>query len=663
MGNGKILEMGSHKELVESGGTYSGLVKTQELKNTNPGMVKKEESVSSQSDTTKHDKQATTGTIVLKKTDEDEQLDEKKVLLEKIAKEKIDTKRYSLLNKPEWPLFFIGFIGAAINGVVMPIFSILLAECLTALGTDKANFWALMFVCISSGAFLSNFAQIGLLRIAGEKLTRRVRALTFATLMKQEIAFFDRDENSIGTLTAKLAEDTSLIQGLTGQVLAATIQALAAVVTGLTIAFIACWQLSLVILGVIPIMGAAGYFQLQMLTGYGKKSKKAYDSASKTACESVTHIRTVLTLSQESKRLSDYVNECKTPHQLTLRGAIVSSFGFAFSQGVPLFAWSVAFYYGAKLISWGLYDSKAILNAMFAIIFTSMSAGQVNNHTPDAAKAKLAAYSINQLLDRVSLIDVTLDVGEKRPTAEGHVNLNEAKFAYPTRPNTQVLKGLTLDAKHGQTLALVGHSGCGKSTVIALLERWYDVTAGCASLDDMDVRKWNLKGLRSHISLVGQEPVLFNTTIRENIIYGVEGQVDEAAIIQAAKDANIHTFITSLPDGYDTIVGEKGGQLSGGQKQRVAIARALIRNPKVLLLDEATSALDSESEKLVQEAIDQASKGRTTISIAHRLSTIQHADSILVLKAGNVVEKGTHDELIALQGEYYNLVSQQMLST
>lgn len=225
----------------------------------------------------------------------------------------------------------------------------------------------------------------------------------------------------------------------------------------------------------------------------------------------------------------------------------------------------------------------------------------------------------------------------------------------------KILNGLNLDAMAGKTVALVGQSGCGKSTVVALLQRWYDVSQGAASYDNIDVRDWNLQNLRSHMALVGQEPVLFNLTVRENIAYGAIGKVDDAMIYDAAKLANIHTFVSELPLGYDTMVGEKGGQLSGGQKQRIAIARALIRNPRLLLLDEATSALDSESEKVVQDALDVAAKDRTTIVIAHRLSTIQNAELILVVEAGQIVESGNHQELLRIRGKYFAFVQQQTL--
>lgn len=546
---------------------------------------------------------------------------------------------------------------------MMPCFAIVFSSILTALGTSQANFWALMFLVLAVAGFTTTFAQYAFFGIAGVKLTTRLRDMCFKALLRQEVGFFDKEENSTGALASNLAEDASLVQGITGPFFGAIIQAASGIIAGLAIAFYACWQLSAVILGLIPVMGAAGYFQMTLLVGFGKKSRKAYEQAGQVACESIAAIRTVLTLTQESRIIEAFKNHCDSPHSFTVKGAIYSSLGFALSQGVPLFAWAVSFFYGSRLIVWGLYGSQAIVQSMFAVIFSSMTAGQVNSRTPDSSKAHLAAIAVCKLLDRTPEIDVTSPEGEKLERITGHANVTDAEFSYPTRKDTKILKGFSIDALPGKTVALVGQSGCGKSTVIALLERWYDVSKGSACVDDIDVRKWNLNNLRSHMSLVGQEPVLFNISIRDNIAYGAIGKIDEEMIYNAAKLANIHGFVTELPQGYDTLVGEKGGQLSGGQKQRIAIARALVRNPKLLLLDEATSALDSESEKLVQDALDAASKGRTTIVIAHRLSTIQNADLIYVVNGGQIVESGTHRELVEKKGEYYSFVSQQALTT
>ncbi|KAH6559790.1 hypothetical protein BASA61_000416 [Batrachochytrium salamandrivorans] len=677
MSKGVIAETGTHDSLIAQQGIYYSLVQTQTLRSKEAGdgsaadissgalsteslsLDKIEDVAASKShDATDAKSMARRPSVKAQSVALAEEKEKTKLALNR----KVNVMRILWLNRPEWGLFVIGGLGAILNGVVMPVFSIVFSVVLTSLGTDRANFWSLMFVVLGVVAFISNFCQIGLFKYAGQKLTRRLREMTFRALLRQEIAFFDVDENSTGALTAKLAEDANLVQGVTGPTFGAVIQAFASIVSGMIIAFSSSWQLSLVILGLVPLIGFAGYFQMQALVGYGQKSREAYESAGQTATEAISSVRTVLLLTQEPTFYNRFLEQIKTPHRMAVRGSVIAAFGYALSQAILYWAWCVSFYYGSRLIMWGLYDPQAILKVIFAIIFTSMSAGQVSQHTPDAAKAKLAALAICDILDRQSKIDPGALNGEKRDTTMGHALTKEVTFSYPSRPNNKVLTGLTVEALPGTTVAFVGRSGCGKSTVLGLLERWYDVDGGSALYDDLDVREWNLKHLRSQMALVGQEPILFNMSIKDNIGYGAINEFTDSNIIDAAKLANIHDFISALPKGYDTPVGEKGGLLSGGQKQRIAIARALIRNPRLLLLDEATSALDSESEKVVQTALDAASKGRTTLVIAHRLSTIQDADKIFVVNGGKIVESGTHFELVDKRGEYYELVSQQMLS-
>lgn len=274
----------------------------------------------------------------------------------------------------------------------------------------------------------------------------------------------------------------------------------------------------------------------------------------------------------------------------------------------------------------------------------------------DFNKAMVAAARVFQLLDRKPLIDANPSTGLKVNEVQGNVDVQDAEFHYPTRPNIQILKRLQLSIKKGESIALVGESGCGKSTVIQLIQRLYDLENGKIEIEDQNIEALNLPWLRSRLGLVSQEPVLFDRTIAENIQYGDnEREVAMDEVLECARRANIHNFVNALPAGYDTKVGSKGTQLSGGQKQRVAIARALVRNPKILLLDEATSALDTESEKIVQDALDAAQVGRTTITIAHRLSTIKNVDQIYIIDNGQIVEHGSHEELLNQQGHYHKL--------
>jgi ATP-binding cassette subfamily B (MDR/TAP) protein 1 len=288
---------------------------------------------------------------------------------------------------------------------------------------------------------------------------------------------------------------------------------------------------------------------------------------------------------------------------------------------------ALVFYVGALFLIAERYDSASFFTALTGTLFAAMQAGNVFMFVPDASSANSGARSIFNLLDNVPEIDDDSKDGVVLDTAEttGHLRLTNVHFRYPSRPGVRVLRNLTIEVPPGKYIALVGPSGCGKSTTIQLLERFYDPQSGSVTVDGVDIRELNLASYRSMFALVSQEPTLYAGTIRFNILLGASKpieQVTEEEIVQACKDANIYDFIMSLPDGFDTDVGGKGSQLSGGQKQRIAIARALVRDPKILLLDEATAALDSTSERVVQQALDNASKGRSVVAIAHRLSTM-----------------------------------------
>jgi len=301
-----------------------------------------------------------------------------------------------------------------------------------------------------------------------------------------------------------------------------------------------------------------------------------------------------------------------------------------------------------------------MFKVILSTVFGAMIAGQIASMAPDYLAAKVSAARCFAILDHEPEIDSYSTEGKKLDNVNGNISFQDVAFNYPNRPDVTVLKSLSFNIKSGQKIALVGSSGCGKSTSIGLLERFYNPKEGRISIDGHEVKSFNLKWLRQQLGLVSQEPVLFARSIRDNIVYGLDRQVSDEEITKVCQNANVHSFVHSLPMGYDTLVGDKGTLISGGQKQRIAIARALIRDPKIMLLDEATSALDSESEKIVQNALDVAMEGRTSIIIAHRLSTIQNSDVICVIQDGGVVEMGTHQELIAKKGAYYNLNQAQL---
>ncbi|KAK6964306.1 multidrug resistance protein 1A, partial [Biomphalaria glabrata] len=424
------------------------------------------------------------------------------------------------------------------------------------------------------------------------------------------------------------------------------------------ISFIYGWQLTLLILGFMPFIVLGGMMEVMLLAGQAGKNKEALEESGKVAVESIENIRTVASLSKEWAFYLLYKEKLGKPHKQAIKKAVLVGLTYAFSQAIIYFVYAAAFVLGAYLIREKEMKFDEVFLVFGAIVFGAMGLGNAMAFAPDAGKAKTSAQHILHLLDSKPSLDYSSPDGLKlKDECEAEIKFEEVTFRYPTRPTVQVAQGLTFSVRPGETLALVGSSGCGKSTSVQLIERFYDVESGSVTFANTDVRQINLQWLRSQIGIVSQEPVLFDRSIAENIAYGDNSRVvTMPEIIQAARGANIHDFISSLPDGYETNVGAKGTQLSGGQKQRVAIARALVRNPKILLLDEATSALDTESEKIVQEALDKARQGRTSIVIAHRLSTIKNSDKICVVSHGKVAETGTHNELMSKQGLYYRLI-------
>ncbi|KAF3629889.1 ABC transporter B family member 4 [Capsicum annuum] len=361
---------------------------------------------------------------------------------------------------------------------------------------------------------------------------------------------------------------------------------------------------------------------------------------------------------REEKVVQLYKRRCEVPVRAGIKEGLLSGAGYGFSMFCLYSVYAISFYAGARLVESGKVTFAEVFRVFYGVSLTATAISQSGGLVPDSTKAKTGASSIFALLDRQSKIDSSNNSGMTLDNVTGNIEFQHVSFNYPSRPEAQVLKDLCLAISSGQTVALVGESGSGKSTIISLLQRFYDPDSGLITLDGIEIQKLKVKWLREQMGLVSQEPILFNDTIRANIAYGKENDCTEAEILAAAELANAHNFISGLQQGYDTLVGERGIQLSGGQKQRVAIARAIVKCPKILLLDEATSALDSESEKVVQDAHDRVSSGRTTVVVAHRLSTIKGADVIVVIKDGVIVEKGNHETLVNRQhGIYASLVS------
>jgi len=481
--------------------------------------------------------------------------------------------------------------------------------------------------------------------------------------LRQEIAYFDDPAHSTGALTARLANDASGVQGATSIRLSTLVQVVVMGLSAIIVSFVYEWRLTLLIFAFIPLLLFAGAMYTTINTSFAAKEKETLIQAASVASETIANIRTVASLGLENYFFSRYESFLNAPLKKAKINCHLYGVSFGFSYASWFLVNAAAFRLGGYLVARKEVEFEDMFKVVFALIFAAMFAGQVASFAPNYIKAKVSAARIFKLLDRVPPIDSYSEEGIKLDHIDGRVQFRSVKFNYPSRPDVMVLKDLSVIIEPGQTLALVGPSGCGKSTSVSLLERFYDVADGSVEVSGNDVRSLNLHWIRSQIGYVAQEPVLFNCSIKDNITYGLSDEdranIEQSEIEAVAMSANIHHFISSLPNGYNTQVGEKGTLISGGQKQRIAIARALVRNPKLLLLDEATSALDSESEKVVQDALDVAMEGRTSIIIAHRLSTIQNADVIAVVQEGRIVEAGTHADLMEKKGAYYFLNNAQ----
>ncbi|XP_029214358.2 ATP-dependent translocase ABCB1-like [Acropora millepora] len=595
---------------------------------------------------------------------------------EKILEEEVEPApflRTLKLNKPELPYLVSGSIAATINGLFPFAFAMVLSEILSVFSLNdnekmkkESEFWSLMFLAIGAASFLAQLMQGAMFAKSGELLTARLRRMAFAAMLKQEMAYFDDPLHSTGALTTALSTHASAVQGATGMRLGQIAMSLSTTVACLVYAFINGWKLTLVVLAIIPFLIIAAAIQMKFFAGGGGAGigDDALVQSGKIAVETIGNIRTVVSLGKEDTFYEKYVEALHGPTKRAMKKAHLQGISFGLSEAFMFFANAIAFRYGGYLVMEGEMDLGEVMKVVLSILMGGFTLGQVSALAPDYEKAKVAAARLFKIFDRKSLIDSSSENGLRPSSVTGSIQLRSVRFRYPTRQNIKVLRGLTLSVQKGQKLALVGGSGCGKSTVVSLLERFYDIEDGEVAIDGNNVRTLNIQWLRSHIGIVSQEPILFGCSIAENIAYGDNSrEVPMHEIEAAAKAANIHSFINSLPKGYQTLVGDKGTLISGGQKQRIAIARALVRNPQILLLDEATSALDTESEKVVQQALDAASEGRTAIIIAHRLSTVQNADIIAVIHHGRVAEQGTHQELLALKGVYYGLVMGQMQSS
>ncbi|KAF3483987.1 uncharacterized protein GIQ15_03311 [Arthroderma uncinatum] len=669
LSGGEIMEQGDHHDLMARHGLYASLVNAQQL--TQEEAEDEEEAVLFETAS------ASSVGFAKEKSNVKEQ---SATLVENSAqyepKERLSfwalLRLMDRLNRPERMLILLGLIGCVFAGLGTPVQGTFFAKLIEAASLPPSrydelrsgtSFWALMYLMLGIVAILSWFGQGACFAYSSERLVRRAKDTTLRSILRQNIGFFD--DRVTGDLTTMLSQDTVHLGGMDGAVLGSMITFTVTIIGGIVLSIAVGWKLGLVCTALIPITMGSGYVRLIVLSLFDRKVRQTQAASAAYASEAVTAIRTVASLGLEDHVLGHYRTILERDASASLRSILQASVLFALSQSLVMPSGALVFWYGSKLLASGEYTMTQFFICFSALITGAQTAGAVFSFAPDMSKALQAGRHLRNLFDRVPPIDSYSPAGRLLPAEKlrGGIEIRDVSFRYPRRPERVVLTDFSLSIKPGQFVALVGPSGCGKSTVLALLERFFDPETGRIQVDGEDITGLNIAQYRGHVSMVGQEPIVYSGTIRENIVLGSPENMAEEAIVKVCQDANIYDFIMSLPEGFSTVVGSRGNMLSGGQKQRVAIARALLRNPKILLLDEATSSLDSQSERLVQDALDRASKGRTTISVAHRLSTIKRADLICVMDQGRLVEKGTHDQLMARRQMYYDLVQAQNLDS
>lgn len=572
--------------------------------------------------------------------------------------------RLAELSFAEWLYAVLGSTGAAIFGSFNPLLAYVIALIVAAYYrpdegphlSHEVDKWCLIIACMGVVTVVANFLQHFYFGIMGEKMTERVRRMMFSAMLRNEVGYFDEEENTADTLSMRLANDATFVRAAFSNRLSIFIQDSAAIIVAVLIGMLLQWRLALVALATLPVLTVSAAAQKLWLAGFSRGIQEMHRKASLVLEDAVRNIYTVVAFCAGNKVMELYRLQLKKIFKQSFLHGMAIGFAFGFSQFLLFACNALLLWYTAHSVKHGYMDLPTAVKEYMVFSFATFALVEPFGLAPYILKRRNSLISVFEIIDRVPKIDPDDNSAFKPPNVFGSIELKNVDFCYPTRPEVLVLSNFSLKVNGGQTVAVVGVSGSGKSTIISLIERFYDPVAGQVLLDGRDLKLYNLRWLRNHLGLVQQEPIIFSTTIRENIIYA-RHNASEAEMKEAARIANAHHFISSLPHGYDTHVGMRGVDLTPGQKQRIAIARVVLKNAPILLLDEASSSIESESSRVVQEALDTLIMGnKTTILIAHRAAMMRHVDNIVVLNGGRIVEEGTHDSLVAKNGLYVRLM-------
>lgn len=515
---------------------------------------------------------------------------------------------------------------------------------------------------------LANFGRVYLMQISGQHIVRNLREKLFGSIMKQEMGFFDKTKT--GELVNRLSADTTLVGQSVTMNVSDGLRAVAQAIGGVGMMVYVSAKLALFSLLVVPPVAAMSIVYGRYMRRITRQVQDSLANATQLGEEKISSMRTVRAFAHEQKECEAYNKGIDDVLKLSYKESLARGIFFGLTGLSGNMIVLSVFYYGGMMMTESQITVGELTSFLLYAAYVGISIGGMSSFYTELNRGLGASQRLWELIDREPTIPVSAKDHKgvpliTLPRVIGNIHFHGINFSYPSRPDAQIFKDFNLSVPAGQVTAVVGPSGCGKSTVCGLLLRYYDPDSGSVMLDRQDIRTLDPTWLRTHIGTVSQEPVLFSCSVGENIAYGAvdPSTVTLKEVEDAAAKANALFFVQSFPQGFDTLVGERGLMLSGGQRQRIAIARAILKNPEILLLDEATSALDAESEFLVQDALEKLMFGRTVITIAHRLSTIRNADHIAVISDGKVSELGSYSDLIAVKdGIFRKLVERQTVT-
>lgn len=681
MRQGRLVEQGSHQALIAAGGAYAELVRLQGL-NVNSGDPEDVESILSSASTEKlNEKSEPIETSVVAEVEDPEdktaEVDPSKDTNSQDPSFASTARSMASLFRPySFPLILATSGAIIIGGTYCASAAIFgnvvgkLSYCETPAAIRAAGeLFGLLFFVLAIVEFLANFVSWSLFGWVAEQVIYKVRVLSLRSILEQDLAWHEAKDRNPSLLLGLISQDSNALNGLAGSVICTILSIFVSLIATITMTHIIAWKIAVVCLAVVPLLLGAGYMRVTTVAAFEEKHLEAFADSNAITIEAVNSMKTLQCYSLEHEVLGTYRRSLQEPMRQITKQSAWANLWLAVGYGLSNFLYALAYWWGSTRIIAGEYTQTQFFIVQLALLVSSQLWGQAFALAPDVSRALSATRRLLNVLELGSTkklsaslkpirdVEAAPSVGEKAPALAGgaSITFKQVKFSYPARPDTRVLHGLDISIRPGQFAALVGPSGAGKSTIISLVERLYVPDSGSVEINGRDIAHSDIS-FRHTIAYVPQQSVIFNGTVRFNLTLGArpDQSPSQVELEEACKLANIHDTIMEMPNGYDSDCGPNGDRLSGGQKQRLAIARALIRKPQLLLLDESTSALDAESERLLQQGLEKATKelGMTVLAIAHRLYTIRKADVIFLIEDGRCVDRGTHAQLVQRSESY-----------